>query len=121
MNKSLKVFLIWGFALAVVTNGSAFLLGYILGDKTLALIGSLVVIMLFAGFTGYKAALALADDPRYRVRWNLALVGGIVALVSSFFSSGLGYFLTGKINFGFALIPAIFALLGSYLGSRKRG
>lgn len=118
--KRLKVIFIWALLLAVVTNGSAFLLGYILGDQTFALLGALVITVLFAGFAGYQAASSLANDPEYKNKWNLTLLGASVAFVSAIFSAGIKYFVTGQLNFGVGFIPIIMAAVGAYLVERKQ-
>lgn len=118
--KRLKVIFIWALLLAAVTNGGAFLLGYILGDQTLALLGALVITVLFAGFAGYQAASSLANDPEYKNKWNLTLLGASVAFVSAIFSAGIKYFATGQLSFGVGFIPIIMAAVGAYMVERKR-
>ncbi|OGY08356.1 MAG: hypothetical protein A2782_00845 [Candidatus Blackburnbacteria bacterium RIFCSPHIGHO2_01_FULL_43_15b] len=118
--KRLKVIFIWALLLAVVSNGGAFLLGYLTGDQTLALLGALVITVLFAGFAGYKAASSLANDPEYQKKWNLTLLGASIAFVSGLFSAGIKYFLTGQLDFGVGFIPIIMAAIGAYLVERKQ-
>lgn len=118
--KRLKVIFLWALLLAVVSNGGAFLLGYLTGDQTLVLLGALVITVLFAGLAGYKAASSLANDPEYQKRWNLTLLGASVAFVSALFSAGIKYFVTGQLNFGVGFIPIIMAAVGAYLVERKQ-
>lgn len=119
-SKRLKVIFLWAFLLAVVSNGGAFLLGYLIAAQTIALLGTLVITVVFAGFAGYKAALSLANDPEYQKKWNLTLLGASVAFVSALFSAGIKYFVTGQLNFGVGFIPIIMATVGAYLVERKQ-
>lgn len=121
----LKVILLWGVLLTVVTYLGLFFLSSLTNasDQALAFPGGLIITfipVLFAGFAGYKTAQSLANVPEYQKRWNLILLGATPVFISAGFNSGIHYFLTGQFSFNMELIPFMMAVLGAYLFARKQ-
>ncbi len=117
--RRLKIFLFWGLILSVASNGGAYLLGYLMGDQSLTQLLSVLIVVGFSFYAGYMSASSLKNDPSYKNRLELTMVGVSVAFVSAVLSWGIDYFLTGKLNFGIGFLPVIFAGLGSYIVARK--
>lgn len=118
--KRLKVIIIWGFLLFAVSNGALFLLSTVLGQIT-AIIATVPIAVLFAGFAGYKAAMALRGTPGTEKKNQLTITGASVAFFSALLSGALNYFLTGQFNFSAGLFTLVAAAIGGYVAERKSG
>lgn len=118
VGKRLKTIGIWGVLLFLVTNGSAFILVPLLGQDAGVLLTALITVV-FAGFAGYKAASSLAGSPGYEKKNALTIAGATVALLAAILSTGLVYFMTGKINYSAGLFTLVAAAIGGFLAERK--
>ncbi len=111
--KSLKVIGLWATLLFLVNNICVFGLITVLGQAS-GLLYSIPIAIIFAGFSGYKAASALAGSQGYEKKLQLVLAGASVALIAALISAVLNYFLTGQVKYSAGLM--LFAsALGGYL------
>ena len=117
----MKAIALWGGLLFVVVN----LILLILTALPDEVIGSgmfveplgLALGLAFAGFAGYRAAMAVKGSPGTEKKMQLTMIGGSVALVAVLLGQVESYFLTGAIG-GPAGLSLLAAASGGYLAER---